>query len=121
MQIQINKDIRKYSESVYFGLTMRQFVFSLLAVTVAVLLFFLLRNHFGTETVSWMCILGAAPFAALGFVNYHGMPAEKLLVVLLKSLVLEPKRLLFKPSSHYYELIKLIIKEKEKEAYRSHE
>ncbi len=51
--------------------------FSVLACGVAVGLYFLLRPYVGTETVSWVCILGAAPFAALGFVKYNGMTAEK--------------------------------------------
>lgn len=56
---------------------MRQFFFSLIAIGVAVGIYFGLKSYVGTETVSWMCILGAAPFAALGFIRYHGMPAEK--------------------------------------------
>lgn len=61
MEVKINREIRNYTESMFFGLTMRQFVFSLLAVGVAVGLYFLLRPYVGTETVSWMCVLGAAP------------------------------------------------------------
>ena len=71
MEVKINREIRNYTESMFFGLSMRQFVFSVLAILVAVGLYFLLKPHFGTETVSWMCILGAAPFAALGFITYH--------------------------------------------------
>ena len=37
--------------------------------------------HMGMETVSWVCMLGAAPFAAIGFIKYHGMTAEKFLWV----------------------------------------
>ena len=73
MEVKINREIRNYTESMFFGLSLRQFVFSLLAVGVAVLLYFVLKPYVGTETVSWMCILGAAPFAAMGFVNYNGM------------------------------------------------
>ena len=69
MEVKINREIRNYTESMFFGLSMRQFVFSLLAVGVAVGLYFLLRPHFGMETVSWMVILAAAPFAMLGFVG----------------------------------------------------
>ena len=29
MEVKINKDIREFSESIFFGLTMRQFIFSL--------------------------------------------------------------------------------------------
>ena len=81
MEVKINREIRNYTESMFFGLSMRQFVFSVLAILVAVGLHFLLKPHFGAETVSWMCILGAAPFAALGFITYHGMTAEQFLGV----------------------------------------
>ena len=40
MEMPINKEIRNYTESVFFGLTMRQFVFSAAACLIAVLLFF---------------------------------------------------------------------------------
>ncbi len=33
------------------------------ACGVAVGLYFLLRPQFGTETLSWMCILGASPIS----------------------------------------------------------
>ena len=47
MEVKINREIRSYTESMFFGLTMRQFVFSLLAVGVAVGLYFLLRPYVG--------------------------------------------------------------------------
>lgn len=72
MEVKINKEIRNYTESMFFGLSLRQFIFSVLACGVAVGLYFLLRPHFGTETLSWVCILGAAPFALMGFVKYNG-------------------------------------------------
>lgn len=67
MEVKINREIRNYTESMFFGLTMRQFVFSLLAVGVAVGLYFLLRPYVGTETVSWMCVLGGGPLCGAGF------------------------------------------------------
>ena len=57
MEVKINKEIRNYTESMFFGLSLRQFIFSALACGVAVGLFFLLRPHFGTETLSWVCDL----------------------------------------------------------------
>ena len=101
MEVKINREIRNYTESMFFGLSMRQFVFSVLAILVAVGLYFLLKPHFGTETVSWMCILGAAPFAALGFITYHGMTAEQFLRAWLRSELLEPKKLRFEASNLY--------------------
>lgn len=106
LEVKINREIRNYTESMFFGLSMRQFVFSVLAILVAVGLYFLLKPHFGTETVSWMCILGAAPFAALGFITYHGMTAEQSLWAWLRSELLEPKALRFEASNLYYEALK---------------
>ena len=106
LEVKINREIRNYTESMFFGLSMRQFVFSVLAILVAVGLYFLLKPHFGTETVSWMCILGAAPFAALGFITYHGMTAEQFLWAWLRSELLEPKALRFEASNLYYEVLK---------------
>lgn len=106
MEVKINREMRNYTESMFFGLSMRQFVFSVLAIIVAVGLYFLLKPHFGTETVSWMCILGAAPFAALGFITYHGMTAEQFLWAWLRSELLEPKEFRFEASNLYYEALK---------------
>ena len=119
MEVKINREIRQYTESVFFGLSLRQFVFSLLAVGVAIVLYFLLRRHFNLETVSWMCILGAAPFAALGFLTYNGMPAEKFLWAWIRSEIIEPKRLVFGTKNYYYDALKDLITAHEKEAYKA--
>ena len=116
MEVKINKEIRNYTESMFFGLSLRQFIFSVLACGVAVGLYFLLRPHFGTETLSWMCILGAAPFALIGFVKYNGMTAEQFLWAWIKSEFLMPKRLLFSPDNLYYEALKETIQDHEREA-----
>ena len=83
-------------------------------------LYFLLRPHMGMETVSWVCMLGAAPFAAIGFIKYHGMTAEKFLWVWIKSEILMPKYLVFHPENLYYELTKDEIRKQEKEAMGKH-
>ena len=99
MQIQINKEFRDYREKVYFGLSMRQLIFSFLAVGVAIVSYILLKDKLSTDTISWLCILLAAPFAALGFVTYHGMNFEKIAWAWIKSEVLISKRLVFKAES----------------------
>ena len=116
MEVKINREIRNYTESMFFGLSLRQFIFSVLACGVALGLYFLLKPHFGTETVSWVCILGAAPFAALGFVKYNGMTAEKFIWAWIKSEFLIPKKLVFHSTNTYYELIKPTIEQKQKYA-----
>ena len=121
LEVKINREIRNYTESMFFGLSMRQFIFSVLACGVAVGLYFILSPHVGTETVSWMCILGAAPFAALGFIRYHGMNAEQFAWAWIKSELLIPKRLLFQPENVYYEALKACIENHEKEELKQHD
>ena len=114
MEVKVPKEIRDYQESIFFGLSTRQFICSLLAVGVAVGLYFGLRPLVGNEEVGWMCILGAIPFAACGFFKYHGMTAEQVAWAWFKSEFLYPKKLVFKSDSLYYEAIQDAIAEGEK-------
>lgn len=77
-------------------------------------LYFLLRPRFGTETLSWVCILGAFPFAAMGFIKYNGMTAEQFVWAWIKSEFLMPKKLMFLPDNLYYETMKPTIEAYEK-------
>lgn len=109
MEVKINREIRDYTESMFFGLSLRQFAFSLAAIAVAVGLYFFLTPHLGMETVSWGCILGAAPFAAMGFVKYNGMTAERFVLAWLRSEFFMPKKLTFRAANIYYEAVKPVL------------
>ena len=98
----------------FFGLSLRQFIFSVLACGVAMGLYFLLRSRFGTETLSWVCILGAFPFAAMGFIKYNGMTEAQFVWAWIKSEFLMPKKLMFLPDNLYYETVKPTIEAYEK-------
>ena len=80
MEIKINKEISDYHESLFFGLSMRQFGCSVAALAAAVGTYFGLRGVFGKETVSWLCIVCAVPIAAAGFFRYNGMNLEEFLI-----------------------------------------
>ena len=121
MEVKINREIRQYTESMFFGLSLRQFVFSLLAVGVAIVLYFLIKPYAGMETVSWMCILGAAPFAAMGFITYHGMTAEQFLLAWLRSEMIEPREIRFESNNYYYDAMRDLISSHEKEVYKAHD
>ena len=66
------------------------------------------------ETTSWMCMIGASPFAVMGFVRYNGMTAEQFIWAWMKSEIMMPKRLLFLPENLYYEAMKNAIETHEK-------
>ena len=101
MEVRINKEIRDYQESVFFGLSLRQFAFSLAAVLVAVALYFSLKSPLGVETAGWLCVLCAFPFALCGFFRYNGMSAEQFALTFLRSSFRYPARLLFKTENIY--------------------
>ena len=92
MEVKMNKEIRDYQESMFFGLNFRQCAFSVLAILAAVAIYFGTKGRLPDEIQGWLCMLGAAPFAACGFFKYHGMTAEQLY----------PKKLSFKPENLYY-------------------
>ena len=66
MEIKVPKEVRQYHESIFFGLSLRQFGCSLAAVGAAVGLYFGCVDTLGTEATGWVCILGAAPLALAG-------------------------------------------------------
>jgi len=105
MEVKINREIREYTESIFFGLSLRQFVFALLSIAVAVGVYFGLRPYLSTETVSWVCILSAAPFAAMGFIKYNGMTAERFVWAWLRSEFIVPKKLTFRATNIYAEAL----------------
>ena len=104
MEIKINKEIRNYTESMFFGLWMRQFVFAVIGVGVAVAAYFALRPVLETETLSWVCMLAASPFVAMGFITYNGMTAEQFAWVWIKSVFLEPRKVKFECDTFYHEI-----------------
>ena len=101
MEIKINKEIRNYKETIFFGLPMRQFVCAVLAVGVAVGLYFGMSRIADRETVSWVCIVGAAPIAVAGFFQYNGMTLEKFLWAWFKSSFLMAGPRVWKSENYY--------------------
>ena len=94
MEIEINKEIRNYNESIFFGLTMRQCIFSGLALIFSVLIYVILSPFLPIAVWSLICILAATPIAALGFIKYNGMCAEEFIVVFIRYLF-TPKHVVF--------------------------
>lgn len=102
------KEIRSFHESVFFGLSMRQFICSLIGVAAAVAIYFGLADALGRETVSWLCVLAAAPFAVAGFFSYNGMTLEKFVVAWARSefFCAGPRK--FVAENTYYQILRAI-------------
>lgn len=121
MEININKDIREYTEGVFFGLNMRQLICSGCAIASAVAIYFGTRDTLSQDAITYLCIAAALPFAAIGFIKYNGMPMEKIFVAWFKDCFLFPRRLTIKQNNIYKEALKEYFTAKEKEALNAEE
>ena len=101
MEVRINKEVRNYQENLFIGLSLRQLLFALLAVAVAVGVYFGLRPVLGNGEIGWVCVLAAFPFALGGFFQYNGMTLERFLLAYIRSEFLFPRRLVFKSDNIY--------------------
>lgn len=101
IEIKINKEVRDYQESIFFGLSLRQFICSAMAIAVAVLLYFLLGRILGSGEVGWVCILAAFPFAICGFFRYNVMYFEQFAWAFIRSELLYPRQLVYKSENLY--------------------
>lgn len=113
-EIKINKEIRDYTESILLGLSLRQTVFSILACVIACGLYFLFKERLGTEVTSWLCMLGAAPFAAFGFIRFQGMYTEDIVKMAISSFSLSTRNLINVPFNLYYEILEPFINQSRK-------
>ncbi len=87
-------------ESLFFGLSLRQLLFALLAILVAVGVYLGLKDIVGTGEIGWMCVLAAFPFALGGFFTYNGMTFERFLLAVIRSELLNPRKLVFEDKGH---------------------
>lgn len=111
MEIRINKEIKDYHESLFFGLSMRQFICSVAAVGAAVGIYFGLRNVLDKETVSWLSIVCAAPLAAAGFFRYNGMNFEQVVIAVIFSEIICSGVRRFESENYLYEAYKEVVRD----------
>lgn len=84
MEVRINREIRDYSEKLALGLTLREAVFSGLAVAASGGTYFVFSGSLHMEIVSWVCVAAAAPFVFLGFFKYHELSAERFVMKIME-------------------------------------
>lgn len=65
MEVRINKEIRDYTEAVFFGLNIRQLIFSGLACGVAMSIYYVLLQY-------RLCVLFISPTQVM-YISYTGL------------------------------------------------
>lgn len=106
MEVKINREIREYTESIFFGLTLRQFICSFISCVLSVAIYLSTQKPLGNEVASWLCIIVVLPIAMIGFVKYNGMNAEQIIFAFIKSEILTSNYLVFNATNYYLQLIK---------------
>lgn len=97
--------MRSHKESIFFGLSVRQFFCAVLAVGIASGVYLGLGPIIGKDTASWLCILAAAPMAVAGFFSYNGMTLEQFILAFVKSELLCARCRPFIATNIYYQLL----------------
>ena len=106
MEIKINKEVRRHKETIFFGLSTRQFTCALFAVGAAVGIYLVGKPALGQETASWLCIVGAAPIAFTGFFHYNGLTFEQFVCAFVKSELLCSRPRLFRADNLYFSALR---------------
>lgn len=73
MIITINKDVEKYEESVVLGLTAKQLIYSILAISIGGGLILLIYQYVGLTVAAYIAVPIVAPIAMEGFYKNNGM------------------------------------------------
>ena len=97
--------MRKHKETIFFGLSLRQFLCAALSLVIAAGVFLLTRQLVGKETASWLCILAAAPVALAGFFSYNGLALGELIWAVIRSELLCAGPRKFIARNLYYDLL----------------
>lgn len=97
--------MRKHKETIFFGLSLRQFLCAVLSLVIAAGVFLLTRQLVGKESASWLCILSAAPVALSGFFSYNGLALEEFIWAVIRSELLCAGPRKFIARNLYYDLL----------------
>lgn len=97
--------MRKHKETIFFGLSLRQFLCAVLSLVIAAGVFLLTRQLVGKESASWLCILSAAPVSLVGFFSYNGLTLEEFIWAVIRSELLCAGPRKFIARNLYYDLL----------------
>ena len=73
MHIEINRDLDLFKESVFLGLSLRQLIYSILALAAGAGIVLFVYPFVGLTVSAYIAVPVVAPIALTGFYSYHGM------------------------------------------------
>jgi hypothetical protein len=113
IEIRIPKEIRSYKEKLFFGLTLRQTICTVLALGINIPLYIYVRPLIGDDLASWIIICTGMPIFLIGYFKFNGMPFEQFVLCIFTFEVVNPKKRKYKTENLFN--ILLAVHEKEEE------
>ena len=118
IEVRIPKEIKDFKEKLFFGLTLRQSICTVIALSICVPLYLYGQESMSEDTLSWLVLLISLPLLLLGFVKYNDLTAEQLFVAWLKMQV-NPQKRLYKQESIYDNIREGVIREEQRDKKRA--
>lgn len=84
MHIEINRDLDLFKESVFLGLSLRQLIYSVLALAAGAGIVLLVYPYVGLTVSAYIAVPVVAPIALTGFYSFHGMTFVEMMKMKLR-------------------------------------
>lgn len=78
IEVKIHAEYSNYREK-FYGLTLRQIIFGIILIGVAVVTYIYSLPYLGEDIASYIVIIVSAPIAFIGFIPIQGLDAEKII------------------------------------------
>ena len=101
IEVKIPREINSYKEKLFFNLTLRQTICTVVAIGVNVPLYFFGKNYINADLLSWIVIIIAIPIMFAGYFKYNNLNFEEFITVVLKYNLFSPQIRIYRTKNLY--------------------
>lgn len=101
IEIPVNREIRSYKETIFYGFTMKQVIFGILGLAAGAVVFLWLPKDLNLSVRTLLGLVAGAPMIVLGFLTFNNMTAAELIRVLYNFYLKNPRKYPSVPTNRY--------------------
>lgn len=101
IEIPVNREIRSYKETIFYGFTMKQVIFGILGLAAGTVVFLWLPKDLNLSIRTLLGLAAGFPMIALGFLTFNNMTAAELIRVLYNFYLKNPRKYPSVPTNRY--------------------
>ena len=101
IEIPVNREIRSYKETIFYGFTMKQVIFGILGLAAGAVVFLWLPKDLNLSVRTLLGLVAGAPMIVLGFLTFNNMTAAELMRVLYNFYLKNPRKYPSVPTNRY--------------------